>query len=176
MSVSQDIVKTVPFFQNLSEDESQALSSICEKLEMKKGAVLFEEKEKADCFYVLLKGKISIKKKINSHDEITLAVLKENDLLGEMDVLSQVARGRMAKAEIAEDAVLLKINKEYFLKAWDECHPFANKIIFLFAQMLSERLRVMDDEYIKLMLKQKGKEGADELKAFKEKLMREWGI
>jgi DNA-directed RNA polymerase subunit L len=52
----------------------------------------------------------------------------------------------------------------------------AYKMLHFFAVVLAERIRKMDDEHTKLVLKIKGKKGMDELREFREKLVKEWGF
>ena len=94
---------------------------------------LFQMGEIGECMYFIYKGKIRV------HDEsLTLAVLAENEILGELSVLD--ADTRSASATALEETILLKLEQEPFYDIM-----MANaEVLKGILKTLARRLRIMD--------------------------------
>lgn len=72
---------------------------------LKKGDILFVEGDAPDAMYIIQKGRLAITKK-KGNTEITLAELKQGDLLGEMAFFDKSPRSASAKAILNETEVI----------------------------------------------------------------------
>ena len=78
-----------------------------------KDTMVFCENMPGKEMYIIQKGSIKIAKIVNDN-EVLLAVLKQGDMFGEMSLIE--AKPRAASAIAFEDAVLLAVNKENFVR------------------------------------------------------------
>jgi len=148
---------------------------MCHIITFKEGETIFKEGERDDSLYIIMEGKVKIiKERGKSH--IVLAELGKGDFFGEMEIIHPSKTGRTAGAVAVTDVKLIRITKKDIDTAIKESQIYAFKLIHFFAKVLCERLRIMDEAYTKLFLDQKGEARIDELKSFKEKLIKEWGF
>ncbi|HEY9363408.1 MAG TPA: cyclic nucleotide-binding domain-containing protein [Chitinophagaceae bacterium] len=101
------ILRSSEIFQNTPEDELVELAGILEEINYDKGVTIFSKDDTGNCMYFIFKGTVRI------HDgEHTLAILGENQILGELSVLD--TEHRSASATTLEDCILLKLEQEPF--------------------------------------------------------------
>lgn len=101
------LLKNSAIFQNCKETDLIEIASICHENHVDRGTSIFKKDDSGNCVYFIYKGEISI------HDEEhQLAVLKENELFGELSLLDSEARS--ASATALTDCILLKIEQEDF--------------------------------------------------------------
>jgi CRP/FNR family transcriptional regulator, cyclic AMP receptor protein len=101
------ILRSSEIFQNTPEEELVELAGILEEINYDKNVTIFNKEDTGNCMYFIFKGTVRI------HDgEHTLAVLGENQILGELSVLD--TEHRSASATTLEDCILLKLEQEPF--------------------------------------------------------------
>lgn len=101
------ILKSSSIFQDTSENELLELASILEEEFYEPNLTIFSKGDTGSCMYFIYKGKVRI------HDgDHTLAILGDNEILGELSVLDSEARS--ANATTLEDCILLKLEQESF--------------------------------------------------------------
>ena len=101
------ILRSSEIFRNTPERELVEIAGILEEVYHDAGKPLFTKGEVGNCMYFIFQGRIRI------HDgEHTLAVLGENEIVGELSVLD--AESRSASATTETDAILLKLEQEPF--------------------------------------------------------------
>ncbi len=170
-----ELVENIPLFKNFSREDCKKICEMGKLINLKAGEKVFSEGDRDDSLYIILKGKIKIvKSRVDKY--ILLAELDNGDFFGEMEILHPSKSGRTASAVAGTDAELLKITKDEIDKAINNSHLYAFKLVHFFAKVLCERLRRMDEAYTQLFLEQKGENKIDELKHFREKLIKEWGF
>ncbi|WP_461488448.1 Crp/Fnr family transcriptional regulator [Pontibacter sp. HJ8] len=122
-------------FRSIPEQELVGLAGVLEEIYLAPGACIFPKGEIGKCMYFIFKGKIRI------HDgDLTLALLEENDIVGELSVLD--AERRSASATTLEEAILLKLEQEPFYEIMLN-NPEVLKGIL---KTLCRRLRIMDSK------------------------------
>jgi CRP-like cAMP-binding protein len=91
----------------MQESDLVELAAILEELYLDKGKLLFSKADVGNSMYFIYSGSIKI------HDgEHVLAVLGENEIVGELSILDSESRSASATTE--EDCVLLKLEQEAF--------------------------------------------------------------
>jgi CRP/FNR family transcriptional regulator, cyclic AMP receptor protein len=101
------ILKSSSIFVETPEQDLLELAELLEEEFFEPGLTLFSKGDPGNCMYFIYTGKVRI------HDgEHTLAVLGENEILGELSVLD--AETRSASATTQEDCILLKLEQEPF--------------------------------------------------------------
>lgn len=101
------ILRTSEIFQNTPESDLVELASILEEIYLDANTLLFLKADPGNCMYFIFSGSIRI------HDgEHTLAILSENEIVGELSVMD--AESRSASATTLEECILLKLGQEAF--------------------------------------------------------------
>ena len=101
------ILKSSSIFQDTAENELVDLAEVLKEEYYDPGVTIFSKGESGSCMYFIYKGKMRI------HDgEHILAVLEEQDIVGELSILD--AESRSASATTMEECILLKLEQEPF--------------------------------------------------------------
>ena len=114
-SLSQEQVReklrSVALFQGLEPSDLERILGISESVLVEAGEVVFEEGERGDLFYIIVRGEIELRKRAGT-DEKKMAVLREGQAFGEMALLNQTPRSASAHALV--DTYLLSISRAAF--------------------------------------------------------------
>jgi len=101
------ILKSSAIFQDTAESELVELAEVLKEEFYEPHSTIFAKDSAGNCMYFIYKGKIRI------HDgNHTLAILEEQDIVGELSILD--AESRSASATTMEDCILLKLEQEPF--------------------------------------------------------------
>jgi len=128
-------------FNSLGENALNELSDLVESVALETGDVLFEKGDPGNHLYTINEGllKISVDDP-NSGREKTLALLSEDEVVGEMAVFGD--QERSGKAIAIRDTHLLQIPEENFLDILQDYPTVGLNLI----KILSERLLMSDEE------------------------------
>ncbi|MBI3723343.1 cyclic nucleotide-binding domain-containing protein [bacterium] len=170
----------VPIFGHLTQAEIGRVLRSTEELQVPAGTVIFKAGDTCDGFYILLSGRVEIRKPDQNGTEVPVAILSTRSVFGEMSlIVDRPDRKRSATAVATEPTHLNKVAKEAFdalLAAGDLC---AYKIIHSFAKIITERLKRTEDELLAVLKEISGdkrEKKLAELQAFRQKLFSEWSF
>ncbi len=105
----RQILKRVPYFQDLNDIEIRQLLEIGYLENISQGKVLFQEKDDGNAFYIIVSGKIEVfTEPLNK----TLAILETGEFLGELSLMLGIPRTASTRA--LEDTLLFVINHQNF--------------------------------------------------------------
>lgn len=107
MSLILQILKSVPLFQNLTEEEHQTIIAHITMQYFPAHYVLFKQNEAASAMYIIKSGMVRI---FDANAE--RANLGEGDFFGEMALIEDQPRN--ASAETLSDCEIFVLNKEDF--------------------------------------------------------------
>ena len=124
-------------FRETPEAELVELAGVLEEMHLVPDERLFSKGEIGDCMYFIFKGKVRV-----HDDELTFAILSENELLGELSILD--TEPRSASATTLEDTILLKLAQEPFYEILLNNAEVLKGIL----KTLCRRLREMDAKMI----------------------------
>ncbi|MBI3273436.1 MAG: cyclic nucleotide-binding domain-containing protein [Planctomycetes bacterium] len=140
----------VPIFTGMRMDEIQEILAITGEANYEPGDRITEEGEDGDEFYIVLEGRVEIRKRLPSGDEETIALLEAGAVFGESCIMDH--RKRISSAVAAARTVLSTIRKtdfENFLRAE---RISAYKVLENFLRIVSDRLRKMNDIVSRLLI------------------------
>lgn len=101
-------LKAVTIFADLPEHVLAEIAEIIEVEEYNVGDVIMRKGDIGNTMYLIRKGEVKV------HDgEKTFAVLKENEIVGELSLLAPVPR--TATVTATKQLILFKIEREYFM-------------------------------------------------------------
>ncbi|MBA7599301.1 hypothetical protein ES703_06332 [subsurface metagenome] len=144
METKTSILKKIYLFQYLDDNELEHILNIASAKIYKEEAVIFNEGEKGDAFYVVLKGSVRISTVVPGVGEEALAVLKKGNYFGEMALIDNAPRSASAVAN--EDTVLLKITDANFRNLLVKDRKLAYKLLWGLVKTFSKRLRETDNK------------------------------
>jgi CRP/FNR family cyclic AMP-dependent transcriptional regulator len=141
------MLSMVDILQPLSEEELEELAHRCPDRRIDEGEFLYTPSDPSERLFVLKRGKVRIYRMAEG-SEITLAMVDEGTVFGEMALTGQHLRE--AHAQAMEPSLVLSMGRadlEHFISK----NP---KVGLLVAQLLSERLRLYENRLEDLTLKQ----------------------
>lgn len=116
------LLKSLSIFSETPETVLAEVAELLEEVDYEKNSVIFNEGEVGNCMYIIFKGEVKIYK--GDHQ---LAVLKENNLFGELALLDTETRSAGAIAQT--DVLLLKLDQEPFYDLMENRIEVARGII-----------------------------------------------
>lgn len=133
--MKSDMIRTVPLFSTLSDEEFNQLSHIFVTRAYRKNQVIFIEEETGSYMYLVLSGKVKVAKAGTGGRETILAIHRTGDFFGEMSLLD----GKTAPATVSamEDSKIISVSGTDFHK-----YLLHNeKVMLQIIQVLCSRLR-----------------------------------
>jgi CRP-like cAMP-binding protein len=131
------ILKSLSIFKDTPEHILADLAPLMQEEEYEQGSLIFQEGEIGDCMYIIHQGQVRIHK-----NSMTLAILKEKEVFGELALLD--AELRSASATSASDCVLFRIEQEPFYELIENRPEVAKGFI----KILCQRLRAQNEKSI----------------------------
>ena len=123
----------VPLFSEMDSSQLKLLAFTSERLTYTKGEDLFHEGDIGNAAYVILEGAVDIIVG-KGDDELVLNHLEQNELVGDMALLSTKPRSATVRAET--NVTVLELKKELFLELLEGSPQVAAHI----ARIMSDRL------------------------------------
>jgi CRP/FNR family transcriptional regulator, cyclic AMP receptor protein len=132
-----ELIRSVPLFSTLTEDEFNQLSHIFVTRAYRKNQIIFLEEETGNYMYLVLSGKVKVSKAGANDKETILAIHRTGDFFGEMSLLD----GKTSPATVSamEDAKIISVSGDDFRK-----YLLHNeKVMLQIIQVLCARLRAV---------------------------------
>jgi signal transduction histidine kinase len=85
-------LKSVYFFQDLSDPDINKIKKACHEISYQKGEIIFKEGSPADKFYIVLEGAVEVWKDYSDLRKDLLAVHGRGHLFGEMALIDELPR------------------------------------------------------------------------------------
>jgi CRP/FNR family cyclic AMP-dependent transcriptional regulator len=134
------LLRQVPLFSGMDASDLEHLATVVRHKAVSKASVVFREGDPGDEFLVVVEG--SVKIELNSEDgkELTLAILRPYQFLGELSLLDDFPRSATVVA--LEDCRFLVISKADFHRVVDT-YP---RMGFPILRALTRRIRLLTDD------------------------------
>ncbi len=110
---------------------------------IKANTTIFTEGEPGDTAFLIIQGKVEIRKGTSSDYPKVVAVLEDGDIVGEMALFDD--RPRMATAVAATNLEVIPISRDDFKKRLKEMNPVMRRILMI----MVSRVRGMTDEFMR---------------------------
>jgi len=119
---SGNIIKNIPLFSELSDEETERIEGIITKKNFARDQIVLFEEDTANYMYIVYAGKVRIVKQNKEGREQIITIHKKNEYFGEMSLLD----GKTAPATVIahEDAIIGLLSKTDF-----EQHLLSNERI-----------------------------------------------
>ena len=127
------------FFSTFSMDEIVSFMPHIEIVQAEDEAIVFEENDVGDAWYLVLNGVVGIVRNMPSGPPHSLALLESGECFGEMALIDDSPR--MASAVCHEDTILARLSKEKFDELLAMNDPLANRLLRAMAGVICDRQR-----------------------------------
>jgi len=138
------LLRNVPLFQDLSQEELLAIVPLLQENRWNRGKLLFMEGDPGDELFIVQSGIVKIYR-FDDEREIILTLIGPGEFFGEM-ALFQPSQSRSASAETLESCVLYTLRRSVFLE-FIEKHP---RICIRMLETTVQRLRNANDQIYNL--------------------------
>lgn len=105
-----DILKKIPAFTTLNEEDLQKIWDMTIERKMKKGTLIFMEGDPGEAFYFIKSGKVKVFQTALDGRELILTILGAGDVFAEVTLFNNIPYP--ASAEVIEDASIGMIRNE----------------------------------------------------------------
>jgi len=140
MKVYGENIRNVSFFSTLSDHELEMVARIAHSKTFSKGYMVFEEGEKRDTLYIVLKGRVKISLYDEDGREYILDIIGKDGFFGELSLFEELSG--FANVMTLEQSDLLMVRRNDFMKLLMDNRDFAMSMI----KELSKRLRAANEK------------------------------
>ena len=144
--VSTLLLKNVPLFSTLADDQLLILSNVLHREQFSKNKLILHAGDKTETLYVVLSGRSKVAMGDEQGKEVVLAILSAGEYFGEMALLD--GGSRSANVSALEACELLTLSKLEFHKCLENNFSMA----MLVMRGLVKRLRDADKKITSLAL------------------------
>ena len=130
----RDILKAVPFFQDLTGEEMDRVLAVGRVVPYAKDMLLFKESDPGEALYIVLEGSVRISKLVPGLGEQIIAFVEQGSFFGEMALFDEYPRSATAMAQ--EDCKVLFFDRTAFLQLLQNDALIARKVLRAFCRTL----------------------------------------
>jgi CRP-like cAMP-binding protein len=130
-----ELLRRVPLFAGVAPSKLKLLAFTSDRVSYSPGQVLFNQGDPGDAAYVVLSGTADILVEAGG-DQIKVATIETNSIVGEIAILCDVARTATVKASAPLET--LRIRKDQFIRLLAEFPEMAVEIMRVLADRLSK--------------------------------------
>ena len=136
--MNSNILKAVPLFSSLSDEEMRLLQPCLQQRRYPRGAFILRVGEEIDALYVIISGRVKVLIPAEQGHEVILTTLGPNEYFGEMGLLDD--KRRSASVETLVACEMLRFPKAAFVA----CLKDNFELAMIMIRNLIERLRKAD--------------------------------
>lgn len=167
----------LPIFKTLTNAEVDEIGRLAHPMTFKAGEEIFAEKNSSANLDIIWEGEVEISKRDSEGDKRVIAVIHAKSVVGEMSLMS--GTGRSCTGVAVSDVKLFRIRREDFEELLNLGSLAAYKVIYNLGQVMSGRLRSVDEKLVELLNQQEDAEQSgptEEFSDFRKKLFTEWAF
>ena len=138
-----DVLRSAPLFSALDDEAANALRASMVEVHLDRGQVLFREGDRGDRLYVVVAGKVKLRRTSADGRENVLAIIGPGEMFGELSIFDPGPRSSTAAA--ITDLSLLELGQAE-VRAWLVDRPeVAESLLHQLAQRLRHASETMAD-------------------------------
>jgi CRP-like cAMP-binding protein len=144
--VTNEELRQFKIFQGLTDSELQNIAEIAKKEEFPAEKRIFEEKSIASNLYLLLHGKVIIKKKSDmGHGQIIIDTIGPGEIFGWSSITEP--HNFTAAAHTVEESELLTISSDVLRDLFKKNNHIGYRVMNEIASVISSRFRHLSQQY-----------------------------
>ena len=162
MTPEQELIsalQSIPWFQEINPEYFDKLAGISNIIEVDAGKALYQQGDKQDYLYIILKGMVAIEIAIPGRGRARIYTAQPIEMLGWSSV-TPVVRQRTASAVTVLPSVLVKMKASKLQKLCDQNHSFGYIVMRRIANVAASKLLVTRLQLID-MFSHTSKEGSN---------------
>jgi CRP/FNR family cyclic AMP-dependent transcriptional regulator len=136
------VLRNVPLFAGLDENELDKLSKVAGRKRVERGAFVVRAGDSTDSLYILLSGRAKVTNSDEEGREIILAWLGPSEFFGEMGLIDSSPRS--ASVIAVEPCELLNIGRDAFHRCMQDNFQVAQKLMRILVRRLREADRKIE--------------------------------
>ena len=141
-----DLIRRVPLFSMLTNEQAQGIADAVIKRRFRRGEIIVEHGRKSNALFILLTGRARVLTSDSRGREVILAVLQPGDYVGEMSLIDNEPHSATVRAEVQTDMLIL--GRAEFAR----CLPENSSLSYAILRGLVSRLRAADRQIESLAL------------------------
>lgn len=138
MLSSLDLIRRVPLFSMLTQEQALAVAEAVTKRRFKRGELIVEQGKKTNALFILLSGRARVVSTDGRGREVILATLESGDHVGEMSLIDNEPHSATVRAEVMTDVLMLSRTE------FARCLPENSSLVYAIMRGLVQRLRHAD--------------------------------
>ncbi len=142
------VLKSLPSFSLLRDDDIEALKPLVRARDFVAGATVFYEDDETDAVYFIANGSVEVFKSDPDGRKLPLTILRDGGVFGEVGLLIDVPR--TATVRTLTPVRLLFLSTQKFRQALAEDSLAAHRLALAFAHILAQRLGDTDEKLLDL--------------------------
>jgi CRP/FNR family cyclic AMP-dependent transcriptional regulator len=107
MPADPRLLKTIPLFIGMDDDELAAIAGIMDEVPFKAGHTIFRAEESGGTLYIIQSGQVELSITDDDDEKIILEMLEAGDFFGELSLLDGGTRSATATASLRTDTLVL---------------------------------------------------------------------
>ncbi len=150
-------LQAIPMFKELSKKDLSLVSKLINNRSYIAGEYIFSQGDPGLGLYIIRNGEVTIKKFTSENEGLLLATLFKGDFFGELALIDGEKRSASAIAKTdTKIAVIFKPDLDEFIEKYPQK---GIKILKGVLQIITYRLRKMDDDFLSIKEQQKNNIG-----------------
>lgn len=147
--VEASLLKDIQFFSEFTDDELAVIAGVVERKDFAVGDTVFNEQEEGTALYIIKKGEVKACRMGPNGELVTLTLMKEGEIFGEMSFLDGSVRSASIVAISQVEAYML--DRAHFESILDD-HPrvvykFMRNIVYAVHSIVTG----MNTRYVEMM-------------------------
>lgn len=147
--VDPKLLRSIPFFEDLSDNELDVIAKITEKKHFHTGETVFNDGEEGHSLYIIRRGEVKACKKAPDGEFFTLTILKDGEIFGEMSFLD--GRPHSAAMIAVSELEVYVIEKPDFDTIVDEHPRIIYKLLKNIVITIHSIVRGMNSRYVEMI-------------------------
>jgi len=145
-SMEVRLLKRVPLFSQLDDDELEKIRKLCVTQHYGRDRIILIEEESGNTLFLIQKGRVKVSRMSDDGREVILSILEPGDFFGELSLID--GKARSASVTAIEDSEVLLLRRGDFLGLLEE-YP---QISISLMKELAARIRKSDSQIKSLSL------------------------
>ena len=173
-ALSQEVIRQIPLFQGLSEEEANQLVAISQVMHFQPGEVILRQGGRSRNLWVVLEGTCEVTRHGTDGRDVVLATLEPYANFGEMSFFHAAPHSASVRAK--SHVQLLRIGRNDYDRLVEQNSLAAYKLAYNTLDVLADRLRHMDQWVAQLLEEQSDGRMVCEWSQFRQTLFSEWNL
>lgn len=148
LSVGSEMVKNSVLGEELSEQQCILLGGIVTVRGLREGEFLLEEGHRDDSIHVIVKGRLEVMKQTGAGQWVTLHVLKEGDMAGELGFIDGLEHSAALRA--MRDCEVFSLERNNFESLLGKDPELVYKVMRAIIRAVHGILRRMNVQYVEM--------------------------